>query len=836
MVPLTFQVDMSQENISLDGVHIAGDFQSAAGFGGNWDPSTSAMSDPDGDMIFSINVMVPTGTYFYKFINGDSWSDKPELPSADCAIDDGGGNFNRRITVGSNGLTLPSVVFDSCNAVLHFSVNMSMETVSPSGVHVMGNFQEAAGYSNNWNPTSVLLEDINGDGTYETEIQISPGTYQYLFLNGNSLLDAENPPTSCTVDDGNGNFYRNITAEIEGIQGPIYCFNSCTFCDPGIDTNYDTYWWNDAVFYEVFLRSFYDSDNDGIGDFQGLIQKLDYLNDGDPNTDTDLGITGIWLMPMMESPSYHGYDVSSYFAVEQDYGSMADFEELLDSAHARGIKVIIDFVMNHSSTQNTWFTQSANNQNGFRDWYVWSNTNPGFSGPWGQNVWHNWGGNYYYGLFWGGMPDLNYSHPPLRSAMFSVAEFWLDKGADGFRLDAIKYLDEDGTVLENTPETFQILEEFNMVYKTKNPDAFTVGEVWSNTASILPYVQNDRLDVCFEFDLANAMINGINQNTPSSISNQLQTIQATYPKLQYATFLTNHDIDRIFSQFGNDEDKMKQAASLYLSLPGIPFIYYGEELGMTGTGAHENIRRPMQWTAGPNAGFSTQSPWYPIGTNYPSNNVTSMESNPNSLLSYYKKLIHLRNDHAPLRKGYLLSLDNAENDILSFARIYEEEAVILLSNFSNQPLNSVITMATSSLPAGNYQVTELYSQSNWGTLTLNANGGFTNWQATNQDVMPRESWAILLSQHSVAIDPNLSAELEIQLFPNPSTQNVQLRWAKETHYPTDIEVIDITGKRLLITQFTGNSSTLAIEDLTAGIYFIKIIYQGNSKVLRWVVK
>ncbi len=241
-----------------------------------------------------------------------------------------------------------------------------------------------------------------------------------------------------------------------------------------------------------------------------MIEKLDYLNDGDSTTSHDLGITGIWLMPMMKSPSYHGYDVTDYNAVEPDYGTMEDFENFLDAAHERGIKVIIDLVLNHASSQHTWFSQSANNSGGYREWFRWSATNPGTIGPWGQTVWHPAAGNFFYGLFWNGMPDLNYRHTPVKDEMFDVVDFWLDKNVDGYRLDAIKYLIEDGEVLENTPETFALIEEYHDVTKASNPEAFSIGEVWSSTESIIPYVQNERLDACFEFGLAGAVIDAVN--------------------------------------------------------------------------------------------------------------------------------------------------------------------------------------------------------------------------------------------------------------------------------------------------------------------------------------
>ena len=199
-------------------------------------------------------------------------------------------------------------------------------------------------------------------------------------------------------------------------------------------------WWNDTVFYEVFVRSFQDSDGDGIGDLQGLIDRLDYLNDGDPATASDLGVTGIWLMPVAQSPSYHGYVTADYYTVEQDYGSNEGFQRLIDEAHRRGIKVLVDLVLNHTSIEHPWFIDSASGPDSDkRDWYIWRPSDDGSRAPWvgGGPVWHKQGDAYYFGLFWEGMPDLNYRNPEVTAEMQNAARFWLEEmGVDGFRLDA----------------------------------------------------------------------------------------------------------------------------------------------------------------------------------------------------------------------------------------------------------------------------------------------------------------------------------------------------------------------------------------------------------------
>jgi alpha-amylase len=208
-------------------------------------------------------------------------------------------------------------------------------------------------------------------------------------------------------------------------------------------------WWNATTWYEIFVRSFKDSDGDGIGDFQGIISQLDYLNDGNPDTTTDLGITGIWLMPIMPSPSYHGYDITDYLAVNPDYGTMQDFKALLEACHARGIRVIIDFVVNHTSSEHPWFQAALKGDPTYKDYYVWQKKDPATNGPWGQDPWHKGTNNeYYYGAFWGGMPDLNYHNPKVIEEVYAVSDYWVKEvGVDGFRIDAARYLFEEGWIL-----------------------------------------------------------------------------------------------------------------------------------------------------------------------------------------------------------------------------------------------------------------------------------------------------------------------------------------------------------------------------------------------------
>ncbi|MCK4408633.1 MAG: hypothetical protein KAW67_01020, partial [Candidatus Eisenbacteria sp.] len=441
-------------------------------------------------------------------------------------------------------------------------------------------FVDLAGTFNGWG-TDLLtpLADADGDTIYEVTLDgFTPSEYiEYKFRMNGVWDGSEEFPGA-----GNNRVYT-----VPASDDTILVWYNDYAPDGGIG---ELYWWNDSVFYEVLVRSFYDSDGDGIGDLQGLTSKLDYLNDGDPGTDDDLGITGIWLMPINDSPSYHGYDAVDYRSINPDYGIMADFETFLAAAHARGIKVIIDYVMNHCSDQHPWFVESAQNNPDYRDYFRWSPDDPGYSGPWGQDVWHWHPSDWYYGLFWSGMPDLNYETPAVRDSMFDTATYWLDTiGVDGFRLDAVLYILEEGSQLQNTASTLSFWQDYNTHVKAVKPDVLSVGEAWTSTSTVLQYVTQDRLDFCFEFDLSYATLGAVNWGDAGSLSDKADQVYHLYPHLQFGTFLTNHDQDRTFTVVGEDEGKAKVAAGIYLTLPGIPFVYYGEEIGMVGSGDHLNI-------------------------------------------------------------------------------------------------------------------------------------------------------------------------------------------------------------------------------------------------------
>jgi alpha-amylase len=485
-------------------------------------------------------------------------------------------------------------------------------------------------------------------------------------------------------------------------------------------------WWNDAVFYEIFVRSFSDSDGDGIGDLNGIIHKLDYLNDGNPATDTDLGVTAIWLMPIFPSPSYHGYDVTDYRTINPDYGTLEDFRNLVTQAHARGIKIVIDFVANHTSDLHPWFAASSQNQSK-RDWYVWESSHPNFNGPWGQNVWHLRNNSYYYGIFWHGMPDLNFKNEEVTTEIKDVVRYWYeDIGVDGFRIDAVKHWIEEGNQQDNSPATLAWWRDFYQYQKSINPSLMTVGEAWTSTQNIIPYGDN-RLDYCFEFDLATSIINSINSESIDELRSKINQVTSNYKPFQYGTFLTNHDQNRVYNQLNKSTAKAKLAASILLSLPGIPYLYYGEEIGMEGIKPDEDIRRPMQWSMSANAGFSTAAPWHDLNQNYSEFNVANQQADPNSLWRHYQKWISHRKTVSALTTGSYKGVGISINSVFPFMRInnVNQESVLILHNLSSTNQNGLtINVITSELDTGTYHLINVENNQNMGTLNIGATGGF----------------------------------------------------------------------------------------------------------------
>ncbi len=460
-------------------------------------------------------------------------------------------------------------------------------------------------------------------------------------------------------------------------------------------------WWRGAVFYEIFVRSFADSDGDGIGDLRGLISRLDYLNDGDPATTRDLGVGAIWLMPIFASPSYHGYDVADYEAINPQYGTLDDFTTLCTEAHRRGIRVILDLVVNHSSSENPWFVDSASSPSSpHRDWYVWSVTDPGWRQPWGGNTpsWHPGPhGDYYYGIFWSGMPDLNFRAAAVRSEVKRLAALWLARGADGFRLDAARYLIEAGAGngQQDTRETHDYWKELAAFMRTIRPDATLVGESWADTGIIAGYYGSttviaggDELPMCLDFPLADELIRGAKTASGDGISAKLAEVVRRYPTgANDAPFLTNHDQVRLATQLAHVAGRLRSAAAVLLTLAGSPFMYYGEEVGLeNGSSAGDEAKRsPMPWDASSGGGFTTGIPWFPFSAGRATANVATQVDDPASLLARYRALIGVRNASPALGGGSLEVIASSQGGaaILAFVRTSPTERVLVVHNLGD---------------------------------------------------------------------------------------------------------------------------------------------------------
>ena len=482
------------------------------------------------------------------------------------------------------------------------------------------------------------------------------------------------------------------------------------------------------------MRSFYDSNGDGQGDLNGLIARLDYLNDGQPASGKSLGVTALWLMPIMPASSYHGYDAEDYRGVAPAYGSLNDLRRLLDEAHRRGMRVIIDWPFNHTSSRHPWFVESSQGPaSARRDWYLWSASDPGFRGPERQNVWHARNGAFYYGVFGAGMPDLNYATPAVTAAAYDTARFWLqDVGVDGFRMDAARYLIEENLLQANrrlvsTPSTIAWLRDFRSFYRDLAPQSLSIGEVWSDSDEAARYVREGALDLTFEFGLADAILRSINAGQAAEFHAGLAWTLRAFPAGQYGVFLTNHDQNRVASRLSSVADA-RLAATILFTLPGTPFVYYGEEIGMTGVKPDEQIRAPMQWSAAANAGFTTGSPWTAVRPDYAAIHVAAQEQDPASLWNLYRQLIRLRRERPALRAGALLPLASASDKVDAYLRLAGADRLLVALNFGSKPqVGVVLSLTQSDLPAGVYAARDALSGADFPVLTVGANGAIAGY-------------------------------------------------------------------------------------------------------------
>ena len=460
-----------------------------------------------------------------------------------------------------------------------------------------------------------------------------------------------------------------------------------------------------GVYYEIFVRSFADSDGDGVGDFNGVTAKLDYLK--------DLGIEGIWLMPVNQSSSYHGYDIDDYYLLNGDYGTEEDFQNLINEAHKRGIKIIMDFVLNHTGSNNAWFRDALNNVHSkYRDYYRFvskydtDNYDEYDESPWGSLVWKQAGSYYYYSIFYGMMPDLNYNNPAVRQEIKSAAGKWLNMGIDGFRLDAAMHIYGENEFKQMSDEerkqaNLQWWNEFASYCESINENVYLVGEAWQNDEVLSEYVQpfDTKFNFTFEQNMMNAVVNEkATVNDSESLSQNLTDILQEYSKVDTkyidGVFGTNHDQNRIMSQVEGNTDKAKLVADIYLTLPGNPFIYYGEELGMYGDGDDENKRTPFKWSED---GKAMDTTWEDNSQNKDVNPYSVQVNDENSMYNHYKKMIALRKSEKALVYGTYSPINVDNSAVMAYVREYEGEKITVVHNLSAE----AVSVAVSDVQGGN---------------------------------------------------------------------------------------------------------------------------------------
>lgn len=493
-------------------------------------------------------------------------------------------------------------------------------------------------------------------------------------------------------------------------------------------------WWEDAVFYQIWPRSFYDTTSDGHGDFNGMTAKLPYLQ--------ELGIDAIWLTPMFEAPSYHGYDFTEFYQVESDYGSMADFEYFVQQADAKGMKVILDLVINHISREHEWFRLSAEGVDPYRDYFIWRKELPtkgeGWGHAWDTNdapeaVWHfdKRRGEYYYAAFGETQPDLNLKHPDVIAEMKKMAKFWLDKGVAGFRLDAVRFVIENGPDAQaDVAETIAYWQDFNNFVKSVNPNAYLVGEAWVDIPVAAKYWGDGKgLDQGFDFEVGYKIIGQLKQGSTNAaqfgtisgtqsgelhpLQENLQRRTASVAPLAFFTpFLTNHDQDRLAFQLGDDRQtvlkKSKQAAAMLFSSPGTKYIYYGEEIGLTQAQYGHDVykRAPMLWANSTQGGF-TDAPlsWVeqkalftvPLADWWPSflqqqlaqggNTVAEQQAQPDSLWRLYQFLIAQQKQRPELKLAGSYQVTEPAPGILQIARELKDRKTYFVFNLTEQPVD-----------------------------------------------------------------------------------------------------------------------------------------------------
>src|SRR6202453_4684158 len=507
------------------------------------------------------------------------------------------------------------------------------------------------------------------------------------------------------------------------IFGCIFCFAALAQTSMRSNSPQNPKWWQHAVFYEIYPRSFADSNNDGVGDLRGIASKLDYLK--------DLGIDAIWISPCFPSPQVDfGYDVSDYENIDPMYGTLADFDYLVGEAKKRGIHIILDFVVNHTSDQHKWFLDSKSSRtSAHRDWYIWRDgRGPGqppnnWISPFGGSAWKADAttNQYYYHFFYAQQPDLNWRNPAVETAMLDTMRWWYRRGVAGFRLDAVDTLFEDPALRDNPvlpgknaqsdpnmenknntnfPEVHAELQKMRKV--ADESGAALIGETWTSNAAELDryYGQNgNELQMPMDF-----MFMMVDKLTPRDYRSQIAAVESAHGWPVFV--INNHDRERSYSRYGDGKHNdaiAKLMGAFYLTLRGTPIMYYGEEIGMRNndpkrredvkdpigrTGwpkekGRDGERTPMQWNTAPNAGFSTVKPWLPVPPSYGTHNVETGSKDPNSILSLYKKVLALRHTSEALLDGSYTALNESDPHVMSYLRSYEGKAVLVVLNMSS---------------------------------------------------------------------------------------------------------------------------------------------------------
>jgi maltose alpha-D-glucosyltransferase/alpha-amylase len=486
-------------------------------------------------------------------------------------------------------------------------------------------------------------------------------------------------------------------------------------------------WYKDAIFYEVYVRGFYDSDRDGVGDFRGLTARLDYLK--------WLGIDCIWLLPFYESPLRDGgYDISDYYAVLPEHGTIDDLKEFLAAAHAKRIRVIADLVINHTSEQHPWFQEARRSPDSpKRGWYVWSDTDQKYAeariifidterSNW---TWDEEAGAFYWHRFFSHQPDLNYDNPEVQQAMLDVVSFWLDLGIDGFRVDAVPYLfEQEGTNCENLPQTHEFLKTLRKHVNDHYPNALLLAEANQWPEDVVQYFgKGDEFHMAYHFPIMPRLFMALRQEDRRPIVEILERTPAIPEGCQWGMFLRNHDEltlemvtdeerDYLYDEYAKDRRmrlnvgirrrlaplmengrrRIELLHALLFSLPGSPFLYYGDEIGMGDNvylGDRDGVRTPMQWSADRNAGFSQADfarLYFPVIMDpvygYQAVNVEAQQRYGTSLLNWVREMIHLRKRHPVFGRGGLSIIKPRNRKVFAFARSYLGETVLCVFNLS----------------------------------------------------------------------------------------------------------------------------------------------------------